>query len=302
MSSEHHALLDSTEDLAVVPGWFLPVDQHLFRWFLSRQREAGIRGDLVELGAYLGKSAIVIGDYVGDGEVFTVVDLFGAEASDVANASENDSSYSTLTREGFEENYLRFHPVLPAVHTALSSAVTEHVDAGSARFVHIDASHLYEHVVGDTAAARSLLAPDGIVVFDDYRSEHTPGVSAAVWGAVLNDGLNPICVTPSKLYGTWGEPAAVRAELRAHLDGDERLWSEVQSVAGHELIRCSYVATGPTREQQLVAKLDRKEQALAQARRRLRRQRERADALEASRSYRLGAALTAPLRALRRRG
>lgn len=301
MSTESPDLLDTRTDLETVPGWFSWVDQYLFRWFLRRQLDSGVPGDLVELGAYLGKSAIVIGDYLRPGEVFTVVDLFGAEAGDVANAVENSSSYSTLTREGFEQNYLRFHREPPAVHTALSSVVTEHVAAGSVRFLHIDASHLYEHVVGDTAAARSLLAPDGVVVYDDYRSEHTPGVSAAVWQAV-REGLNPICVSPSKLYGTWGDPTAVRAALQAQLGDDDEMWFEVQAVAGHDLIRCTRPSTGPSREERLKASLAAKETALAEARRRLRRQRNRADALEQSRAYRIGSTLTAPFRALRRRG
>ena len=35
---------------------------------------------------------------------------------------------------------------------------------------------------------RTLLQPEGIVSFDDFRAEHCPGVSAAVWGAVATIG------------------------------------------------------------------------------------------------------------------
>ena len=79
--------------------------------------------------------------------------------------------------------------------------------------MHVDASRLYEHVAGDVEAARILLGANGIVVFDDYRSVHTPGVAAVVWEAVLNKGLNPICVSESKLYGTWSEAGPVQDEL-----------------------------------------------------------------------------------------
>jgi hypothetical protein len=30
---------------------------------------------------------------------------------------------------------------------------------------------------------------------------------------VLNDGLRPICHTPSKLYATWGDPEPLRKEV-----------------------------------------------------------------------------------------
>src|SRR5690606_24123152 len=78
---------------------------------------------------------------------------------------------------------------------------------------HIDASHMYEHVRQDIESARRLLRANGVVAFDDYRAEHTPGTAAAVWEAVLNDGLRPIFHTSGKLYATWGDPTPLRDEV-----------------------------------------------------------------------------------------
>lgn len=51
-----------------VKGWFWPADQILFDWFLSRQNaDPSGGGDLLELGAYLGKSAIFLGGYLKEG-------------------------------------------------------------------------------------------------------------------------------------------------------------------------------------------------------------------------------------------
>ncbi|TYQ10409.1 UNVERIFIED_ORG: methyltransferase family protein [Gordonia westfalica J30] len=167
-------------------------------------RQVG-KGDLAELGAYLGKSSVLIGGYVRPGETFTVLDLFGSETDSPANNAENADQYPSLTRARFEENYLKIHDELPAVVQAPSSEVLEHASSGTHRFVHIDASHLYEHVVGDVRSSRELLAPQGIVVFDDYRTFHAVGVSAAVWRAT-RDGLSPVAVSEMKLYATWGDP------------------------------------------------------------------------------------------------
>ncbi len=52
---------------------------------------------------------------------------------------------------------------------------------------------------------RTLLAPEGVVVFDDYRAEHTPGVAAAVWQR-LDKGLSPFALSPVKMYATFGDP------------------------------------------------------------------------------------------------
>lgn len=93
---------------------------------------------------------------------------------------------------------------------APTSVISGEVKADTCRFVHIDASHLYEHVRDDIGAVREILLPGGLVVLDDFRSEHTPGVSVAVWEAVLNRGLRPICLSTQKLYGTWGTRSRCR--------------------------------------------------------------------------------------------
>jgi hypothetical protein len=221
-------------ELRDVPGWFPPLDQVLFSWFLERQEEPG---DLLELGAYMGKSAILTARYLRDGESFTVCDLFGGEAPDGANRAETTKSYASLTRQAFERNYLSFHDSLPRVIEGPTSVVSGEVAPGTCRFVHIDASHLYEHVRDDIGAAREILLPDGLVVLDDFRSEHTPGVSVAVWEAVLNRGLRPICLSTQKLYGTWGDPEPVQEELLAMLRGRADVGLSVQDAAGHRLVR-----------------------------------------------------------------
>lgn len=220
-----------------VKGWFRPVDQLLFDWFLSHQRDREQAGDLLELGAYLGKSAIFMGSYLRPGEEFTVCDLWDSPAPDASNSAEMNRSYATLTRRAFEANYLSFHDELPSLVQAPTSAITTRVRPGSCRFVHVDASHLYEHVHGDIRAAERLLTPEGVVVFDDFRAEHCPGVAAAVWGAVATAGLTPLCITGTKLYGTWGDPEAVRGELLGWLETRTDLWHGVEEVAGAPLIR-----------------------------------------------------------------
>ncbi|MFC7309807.1 class I SAM-dependent methyltransferase [Streptomyces monticola] len=223
--------------LADVKGWFFPADQLLFDWILSRQAEREEHGDLLELGAYLGKSAIFMGSYLRADETFTVCDLFDSPAPDDSNSKEMNRSYSTLTRRAFEANYRSFHDELPVILQAPSSVIADEVPAASCRFAHIDASHLYEHVHGDIAATRDILGPDGIVVLDDFRAEHCPGVAAATWGAVATTGLKPLCITATKFYGTWGAYDEIHAELLAMLGGRDDLWHGAEQVAGYPMIR-----------------------------------------------------------------
>ncbi|MEU3252733.1 class I SAM-dependent methyltransferase [Streptomyces sp. NPDC006997] len=209
----------------------------LFAWLLDRQEALGTRGDLLEVGVFMGKSAIFLGRHLRPGERYTVCDLFEGDAPDDANQAESRTSYATLTRRAFETNYLAFHDDLPRILQGPSSLVPAEVPAGSCRFAHIDGSHLYDHVYGDIGAARDVLLPDGVVVLDDFRSEHTPGVSVAAWEAVLNRGLRPICLSTQKLYGTWGDPEPVQEELLAMARGRDDCHLSVQGAAGHRLIR-----------------------------------------------------------------
>ncbi|UYM06968.1 class I SAM-dependent methyltransferase [Solicola gregarius] len=226
-----------TKTIQDIDGWFGPVDQILFEYFL-RDDAPEAPGDLVELGAYKGKSAAWMGGFLRDGETFTVCDLFGAEAEASANAVENQKSYATLDRVAFEENYRAVRGDLPVVIQGLSSSILEHVSADSARFVHVDASHLYPHVLVDLESAETMLKPGGVVAFDDYRSAHTPGVAAVVWGAIATGRLHPICMTRAKMYGVFGDPTEHASRLRDWLatHDDAPAWVE-NEIDGRDIVR-----------------------------------------------------------------
>jgi methyltransferase family protein len=246
MTAETQPQVNSIAD---IPGWFPWIDQVMFEHLLS-PTSAVPRGNLVELGVYLGKSAALIGRHVGADETFTVCDLFGTDPGTDANRRENAKSYAQLTLTAFEHNYLSLFDHLPTVVQDYSSTIVNHVEAGSVRFLHVDASHLYEHVAVDVESARELLLPDGVVVFDDYRSDHTPGVSAAVWEAVFTKGLKPICVTTQKLYGTFGSLDRHQELLRRWLMMSPKLWWETQEIADRALFR---VAPAPKPKRTAVA-------------------------------------------------
>jgi len=220
-----------------VPGWFYPPDQALMTWFLDWQDRHEPLGDLLELGAYVGKSAILIGRHRRPGERLTVCDLFDSPAPDADTVVEMSRSYSTLTRMTFEANYLAFHDEPPVIIEGPTSVICDHVAPASCRFVHIDASHLYEHVWADIEASRVLLRPGGLVVCDDYRAAHTPGVAAAVWSAVTAGDLRPICLTAHKFYGTWSSPERIEQDLVDWLTTQGSATFDRQTVAGHPVVR-----------------------------------------------------------------
>jgi len=228
-----------------IKGWFNEIDRRCFSALLESQRDTP-PGDLVELGAFRGKSAVVIGDFLRDGEQFVVVDLFGDQEhfstseEDRANRRENRRSYPGLTRTLFEENYLSCHDELPVVVQGFSSEVVDHVRPGAARFMHIDASHLYAAVKTDCESAKLLLRSGGVVSFDDYRNHKSPGVAAAVWESVFTDGLIPIATTRKKLYACYDDPAPHQATLRAMIAEDPQFFEvDEVDIRGRTMLRMS---------------------------------------------------------------
>src|SRR5690606_32471275 len=108
-----------------VPGWFPETDMRLFEWLLGWQERTNVHGDLLELGAYLGRSAILIGRHRRAEERFTACGLF-----EPRTAREDARDPPELSRAVFETNYLAFHPTLPEIVQGPSASIRDHVKPG----------------------------------------------------------------------------------------------------------------------------------------------------------------------------
>jgi hypothetical protein len=236
-----------------IRGWFTPIDHRVFTGLLAAQEQAAA-GDLVEIGAFMGKSAVVIGAHRRDGERFVVIDLFGDLSllgqgeEDQANKAENEGSYPRLTRQRFEENYLTIHEELPVVVQAPSSTIMDHVEPGTVRFVHVDASHLYAPVAEDCRSVRTMLRPGGVAAFDDWRNAKCPGVAAAIWESVAIGGLVPVAVTRNKLYAAHEGSEEVLSAVRHLVETDPGWWVvHEHQIMGHTVLGLDSVAAATRR-------------------------------------------------------
>jgi hypothetical protein len=181
-----------------VEGWFQPTDVRAFRAIDAAQRRAGTTGDILEIGAFVGRSAILLGSLLRPGETLVVNDLWDDLRFD---PGEWDCIDRPAPQAVFEGNYLRFHPHLPRLVAGPSTtALDGAVGAATCRFVHVDGSHEREIVAIDLATAQRTCRPGGVMVFDDHMNPRHPGVAAAVWGAVDRGALRPLAITTAKLY------------------------------------------------------------------------------------------------------
>jgi len=120
----------------------------------------------------------------------------------------------------------------------------------------MDGSHVHAAVRSDLEVAKRVLAVGGVVAVDDYRREHTPGVAAAVWEAVVSGGLVPICLTPGKLYGCWQHVAWYARRIRELAGAHPALRLEEHVVVGREVLRLSDASVeGASREEFLAVRL-----------------------------------------------
>jgi hypothetical protein len=181
-----------------VAGWLDATDVRAFRAIDAVQRRVGTTGDILEIGAFMGRSAILLGSLLRSGETLVVNDLWD-DLSVVPG--EWDCIDRPAARTTFEANYLRYHPTLPRLVSGSSTTVLDdEVAAATCRLVHVDGSHEREIVAIDLATARRVSGPGGVMVFDDHMNPRHPGVTAAVWGAVDRGELRPLVITAAKLY------------------------------------------------------------------------------------------------------
>ncbi len=209
-----------------ITGWFSAIDALMFTGIAEWQHEDGFAGDLLEIGVYKGRSAVLLGHLLGDGERLVLCDLF-----------DDLTGYEGLSLDGFLSTYRQHHPYPPLVYQCRSERLGELETARAFRMIHIDGSHAYADVRSDIGLVPRLLLDGGIVVLDDYRTLHTPGVSGAIWEAVATADLRPICLTHDKMYASWGpERTDTRDRIRQILAGIPWVESIDDTVCGHDVV------------------------------------------------------------------
>lgn len=237
-----------------VEGWLYPTDAHMMTAINDIQVSRGCGGDILEIGSYKGKSAILLGYLPQADEKLIICDVFDSDvAVSEENRHENVTYFTGLAQQDFEKNYLRFHDALPTMHVRPSSDLLDLVPAGSCRLIHVDACHMYQEAYADMAAARQLLGPGGVMVVDDWAVPHLAGVAAALWEHYLTGDLIPLAFTWGKFYATWDPNGLTREEINDAVAAQPQLNVDHTVPLGRSV--ASYVAMTPDAWQAYSAKL-----------------------------------------------
>ncbi len=155
------------QDFERIEGWLTRHAAAVFDALLTAQGENGQCGDILEIGAFKGKSAALLGRHIGKGEQFFVVD------SDVWPSF--DEMRSNVQRVCNKPVFLN----MPS--SMLGSLVAKGELFRTCRFVHIDGDHSYEETYNDLKNAAQIIDDNGIVVVDDFFNFQHVHVSEAVF-------------------------------------------------------------------------------------------------------------------------
>ena len=172
-----------------IPGWF--------QWRDLQEEAASVFGDgsrFVEVGCYLGRSICSLGEVVREaGLDIRIVGVDTARGSGPEGQTNTDAHGGAVDRGGGTFAGLLHRNIIDCgladtVQLVISDSVAaaDFFADGSLAWVHIDARHDYESVVGDIKAWEPKVTPGGWLSGDDYQPEWWPGVVAAV-GDTLPD-------------------------------------------------------------------------------------------------------------------
>jgi hypothetical protein len=174
---ESKAIADNVE------GMLSPFSMAVMDSVLSFQVARGVKGDIVELGAYRGKSATILSGRLSVGEqlhLYDIADYFDRDALKKTGAPINFNIANTadLSRRDFRGR------------------------KGKIRFCHIDASHMFEPTMHEIALADYMLAVDGILCLDDFTNLNYSQILAATFKYLFTrrTDLTMFLVTDEKAY------------------------------------------------------------------------------------------------------
>jgi Methyltransferase domain len=162
-----------------VPGFLTAGAATLLDRLAQHQSAVGIQGDIVEIGVFYGRSALVLGAALEEGERLMAVDSFEIGADDVPGWSFPPSG---RPEEALRREWRRRvgGPGSLQVLRTDSSALRPGDLPADSRIVHVDGGHGYGQVMHDAALAEAAIGPRGVVVFDDLLLPEWPDVTVAV--------------------------------------------------------------------------------------------------------------------------
>ena len=153
---------------------------------LEKQLQAGILGNVVELGCYVGTTSLFIRRLLNAynaGAEFHVYDSFAGlppkTSQDQSVAGDQFVTGELLApRKTFVENFKKAGLALPVMHKCWFNQLTAEDIPGNVTFAFFDGDY-YESIKDSFRVVAPKFAEHAVVIVDDYASEALPGAARA---------------------------------------------------------------------------------------------------------------------------
>lgn len=200
------SILEYAETLhADVEGWLGAGALGLTTIFSLHQHARGISGAVGEIGVHHGKYFIGLALLRQRRESAVAIDLFEDQHLNVDWSGRGD-------REVFMGHLKRLEIPIEGlvIHKANSLDLTPQEllklsDGQGYRLFSIDGGHQANIVLHDLRLVEAALAPDGIVILDDFYNPDWPGVNEALFRYLPQGQLRPVAYGDNKLFLCTGE-------------------------------------------------------------------------------------------------
>lgn len=165
-----------------IKGYFNEDDCMHFYLLLRMQSELGLRGDILEIGSYFGRSTALLVYCLKPGERLVVCDSFRNPTED--HYSEKPTEQDLL--DNIRKVNPSFNSGVLEIHSCLSTDLRLN-PSDKFKFIHIDGGHSHEIASNDLNIAHAHVTNNGIIAVDDYEHEDWPGVTTAVNAFMLEN-------------------------------------------------------------------------------------------------------------------
>jgi predicted O-methyltransferase YrrM len=160
---------------------------------------------IVELGSYLGKSTsyLATGALIGYGARVYAVDAWSIEVSAWRSSvlgrlpsPKYDAFLTQLDKAGVRDHVTPIRSLSTLAADLFADFGGQDAAIG---LLYIDGDHHKAAAMADLRAWRRFLAPDAVIVFDDYGTTQNPGVKAAVAELEANGEIKNVDETLNRL-------------------------------------------------------------------------------------------------------
>lgn len=177
--------MDLVAKYPIVSDQVQPAELRVIMRELQKVLAAGVAGDVVELGCYVGTTSLFLQRLlVGVDKTLHVYDSFAGlppkVAADASPAGEQFKQGELLaTKAQLIKHFKQAGLPLPVIHKAWFEELTVADTPDTISFAFLDGD-FYTSIRASLKVVWPKLAPGAVVVVDDYHTEALPGVAQAI--------------------------------------------------------------------------------------------------------------------------